>query len=197
VLFRSLATGTGSQISPFGHHAALSPDGSQIAFAAAGECKDRNGIYRAASGSRPVRITNDCRILGTRRNDVLRGTPLVDILLGLDGDDRLLAVDPRFAGDDLWGGRGADRLVGAGAPNLLRGGPGADRLDGGGDDDALFGGRGRDVLTGGGGSDTVYARDAERDRVSCGLGVDVTVVDRFDRVSRDCERVSRRPADGR
>jgi Ca2+-binding RTX toxin-like protein len=114
-----LAGGTRSRISSFGFDAALSPDGSQIAFAGAGECKDRHGIYRVTRDGRPVRITNDCRVFGTGRSDVLTGTAFFDILIGLEGDDLLVAVDPNLGGDDLYGGAGADRLLGAGGRNVL------------------------------------------------------------------------------
>ena len=56
------------------------------------------------------------RIVGTPRNDVLRGTAKADHLDGRGGHDRLFGL----AGDDL--------LVGGPGNDLLTGGPGVDRL---------------------------------------------------------------------
>jgi Ca2+-binding RTX toxin-like protein len=90
------------------------------------------------------RLTNRCRIAGTRGADNLRGTSLRDVLHGLGGDDRLAG---RGGNDDLFGGPGDDALL---------------------------------------------ARDGRADHLDCGPGRDSAVADRLDRVSRSCERVSRR-----
>jgi WD40 repeat protein len=170
-----------------------SPARDSITFAARGECKQDYGIYRiGADGTGLTRLTNNCRVRGTARRDVLRGTPRVDVLLGEAGDDRLTAVDQPQAGDDLFGGSGRDRLVGAAWDNRLEGGAGNDVLRGGGGGDTLVGGLGRDVLTGGGGDDAALEADGNADRVTCGAGkVDVASVDRLDSVARDCELVFR------
>jgi uncharacterized repeat protein (TIGR01451 family) len=99
---------------------------------------------------------------GTARRDVLRGTPCGDVLSGLGGNDRLLGL------------AGADRLFGGAGADVLDGGPGADLIDGG---------AGRDVI---------FARDRKQDTIRCGAGRDRVTADRSDRVSRNCERVSRR-----
>ena len=70
------------------------------------------------------------------------------------------------------------------------GGAGRDRLVGGQGNDCLVGGPGHDRLEGGPGNDTIRARDGVADRVECGTGYDLAVVDRLDRV-RGCERVKR------
>jgi hypothetical protein len=57
--------------------------------------------------------------------------------------------------------------------------------------DVLRGTRRRDCLFGGPGPDRILARDHSPDAISCGTGRDVAVVDAFDRVSADCERVRR------
>jgi hypothetical protein len=55
------------------------------------------------------------------------------------------------------------------------------------------GGPGADTLSGGKDNDTILARDGRRDVVRCGTGrKDRATVDRGDRVSGDCESVSRR-----
>jgi hypothetical protein len=58
--------------------------------------------------------------------------------------------------------------------------------------DVLAGTPGRDVVCALGGADLVRVRDGGRDAVACGPGKDTVLADRRDRVSRDCERVSRR-----
>jgi len=98
---------------------------------------------------------------GTARAETIRGTTGPDTLRGLGGSDR------------LYGGLGADRLFG---------GSGNDRLEGG---------KGRDLLDAGPGRDTIHARDKQVDTVRCGVGRDVVVADRNDKVAKDCEVVRR------
>jgi Ca2+-binding RTX toxin-like protein len=93
--------------------------------------------------------------------------------------------------EDARGGDQQDSFIGDGKANTLRGGAGADYVDGGG---------GTDDLRGGHDNDTVRARDARVDRVRCGRGRDLAIVDRQDRVLPGCERVDRgrtRPRLGR
>jgi Tol biopolymer transport system component len=197
-LFRlDLATGDVRRLTELGETPSVSPDGTRIAFAAVGECRDRSGIYVAqADGSRARRLTNDCRIYGTARGDVIVGTPLADVLVGLGGDDRLVARDPGYAGETLLGGDGDDVLLGAVRGDILRGGRGGDRLRGGNSQDVLEGGPGRDFIEGQRGLDLIHARDGTRDTVVCGTNVrrhtlerDEVWVDRLDRVASDCEVV--------
>ena len=71
-------------------------------------------------------------------------------------------------------------IVGNASPNILT-------TSGG--DDSITGGAGNDVLTSGGGNDTLSARDGFADRVNCGTGVDVAIVDTLDVVGTNCETV--------
>ena len=199
VFLLDLATGKRTLAAPFGGDVAWSPDGRQLAFAAGGECRDREGIYRLEQvGTAPMRLTNYCRIVGTAGDDVLRGTANGDVLLGGEGNDRLTAVTGDFGGDTLEGQGGNDVLLGSERGDTLEGGFGNDVLSGGAGPDLLFGGPGRDVLRGEGGRDLIYARDGQRDVVSCGTNVsrstgpeaDIAYVDRIDRVS-GCEYVFR------
>jgi RTX calcium-binding nonapeptide repeat (4 copies) len=65
----------------------------------------------------------DARIVGSARNDVLRGTAKADVLDGRGGNDKLLGL----AGNDiLVGGGGRDVLVGGAGQDRLRCGPGTD-----------------------------------------------------------------------
>jgi Tol biopolymer transport system component len=199
-LFRlDLETGESVRLTTFGSTPAFSPDGRQIAFSGGGECRDRSGIYLAEADARHARrITNDCRIVGTPARDVIRGTVLADVLLGLGGDDRLVARDPGYVGDSLLGGTGDDLLLGGYREDLLEGGADADRLRGGSSGDVLRGGAGHDRIDGQLGRDLVDARDGARDVVSCGTNTggtrerDEVWADRVDRVAPDCEIVHRR-----
>jgi hemolysin type calcium-binding protein/WD40 repeat protein len=187
-------------VARFGAQPAWAPDGRQLAFASGGECRNRNGIYRAEIGARRLaRISNDCRIVGTSGDDVLTGTGLADLVLGEDGNDTLKAVADYWTGDTLEGGPGRDLLLGSYSGDTLQGGSGADILRGGPSADRIVGGAGRDVLQSQGGRDAIYARDGWRDTVSCGTNRgrttgpegDIAYVDRADRVSSDCEYVYR------
>jgi RTX calcium-binding nonapeptide repeat (4 copies)/WD40-like Beta Propeller Repeat len=198
-LFRlDLTDGAKERLLVFGANPVPSPDGTRLVFAGGGACRDRYGIYVApADGSTPRRLTNDCRVLGTAADDSLQGTGLADILLGMDGDDRLAGRSAGYIGDTLDGGTGDDVLVGTFVGDLLGGGAGRDRLFGGLSGDLLYGGAGADRMAAQGGRDTVYARDGERDIVLCGTNVhtrkaerDVAWIDRLD-VVRDCEVVHR------
>jgi Ca2+-binding RTX toxin-like protein len=84
-------------------------------------------------------------IVGTGRNDKLKGTSHRDVIVGLGGHDRIVGR----AGDDL--------ICGGGGRDFIRGKAGSDRLAGGGKRDRLFGQLGNDRLAGGGGADTLIA----------------------------------------
>ena len=132
--------------------------------------------------------------VGTAGADLLRGTAFGDVLFGLAGPDRLrglAAKDCLIGGpgrDRLAGGPGFDKLGGGKASDRLNGGSGRDRLRGAAGGDLLNGGDGHDELVAGLGDDTVRARDGKSDRVRCGSGHDVAVVDQQDQVS-GCEVV--------
>ena len=188
------------RFSTTGYQVAWSPDTLHLAFTTGGECRNRSGIYRIDRSKRqPVRVTNDCRIVGTPGDDVLTGTPLADVVLGEGGNDTLVAVPSLFVGDTLQGGPGNDLLVGSSVSDTLEGDPGNDVLRGGPGPDLLTGGPGRDVFQGQGGRDLIEARDGTRDRVSCGTNTgrttgpegDIAYVDRSDAVLRNCEWIYR------
>ncbi len=201
VLLVDAASGRRRRLTTFyASQLAWSPDGRHLALAAGGACRDRLGIYAVGiDRPAPVRLTNDCRIVGTPGDDVLVGTPLSDVLVGQAGNDTLRAVSAPFGGDTLDGGPGNDLLVGSLGRDSLTGGPGSDILRGGPGPDLLVGGPGRDVLEGQGGRDLIEARDGQRDVVSCGTNTsrttgpegDIAYVDRSDRVLPGCEWVYR------
>jgi len=92
--------------------------------------------------------------------------------------------------DHLQGTPRADRICALAGADWINGGPGNDYLDGGSGNDTITGGPGHDTIVGGSGNDVIHARDGERDRIDCGPGNDVAVVDGHDRV-RNCETVER------
>jgi Tol biopolymer transport system component len=174
-----LSSGRTMRLTRFGDSHDLSSDGRELVFAGEGPCQRRPGIYGLrVTTLRPVRLTNDCRIVGTRGPDFLTGTEHADVILGGPGDDRIVAFDDAYyEGDSLDGGDGNDVLVAGGGTDVLRGGRGHDRIEGGA------------------APDTIYANDRERDLVACGtypgtdVERDVAYVDRLDVVRDDCENV--------
>jgi hypothetical protein len=90
------------------------------------------------------------------------------------------------------GTSGADLLRGTTKRDVIQGKGGNDRLRGLAGNDVLNGGGGRDVLLGGAGDDRLEARDGSQDRLTCGSGRDVAIVDPADKAGPDCE-VVRRP----
>jgi Ca2+-binding RTX toxin-like protein len=132
---------------------------------------------------RTRRISNDCRVVGTPRSDRLGGTRERDLIWGRGGNDFIDASpgNPKI----LW----APRLD----HNVVDGGRGNDRILGRRGQDDLIGGPGRDEVSGAGQDDRIVVRDGEVDVVRCGSGyADTVVVDRFDVIAADCERVHRR-----
>lgn len=125
---------------------------------------------------------------------VTRSTPLA-VLMRVEGDGLehpALRYVTLFLSTCGTVARGAGRIVGTARGDELCGRRGRDTLAGGDGNDRLRGGSGADVMMGGRGRDVVIAWDRFRDRVACGPGRDSAIVDRRDRVARDCERVSRR-----
>lgn len=89
-------------------------------------------------------------IIGTIKQDQLKGTSVNDFIRSLSGDDTL----KRLQGEDvLYGSRGDDIVNGNQNNDTLHGGKGNDRLFGNNSNDVLYGGIGSDMLTGGAGKD--------------------------------------------
>ena len=92
----------------------------------------------------------------------------------------------------LVGTPGPDRLNGTSRADQLYGLGGNDRLQGRAAGDLLDGGLGRDLLFGGGGADGLVSNgDRRTDTVACGSARDIVNADLRDRVTGDCETVSR------
>jgi Ca2+-binding RTX toxin-like protein len=133
----------------------------------------------------PGRCANP--VAGTAAGEALGGGPAGDRITGGGGDD----VITTLAGDDCaGGGTGADRIALGPGADTGDGGTGADLVAGGTGNDRLAGGPGPDDLRGGTGGDRITARDGVRDRVDCGPGRDVAILDRRD-AAAGCEVVRR------
>ncbi len=89
-------------------------------------------------------------VMGDDKDNVLRGTPRADTIVGLGGNDRIRGRGGR---DYICGGEGNDRISGGRGGDLLVGENGRDVLRGGPHSDALYGGKGKDKLRGGPGKD--------------------------------------------
>ena len=91
-------------------------------------------------------------------------------LLAVDG---LVDLERTGSSDDdeLYGGRGNDKLYGQAGKDVLSGGPGNDELDGGAGDDSLYGGEGDDTLDGGAGNDLLVGGEG-KDKMRGGAGND-------------------------
>ena len=100
----------------------------------------------------------------------------------------LVAASGAFAVERI-GTRGDDVLDGTGRADVLHGDQGDDLLRGRRGRDRLVGGRGYDTLRGGRGADVLDARRADEDRVDCGPGEDVAIVDATEDGVLDCEQV--------
>ena len=102
-----------------------------------------------------------------------------------------VSIGAGSAGRVITGTPGNDLLNGTSGADRIYGYAGNDSLHGYGGKDTIVGGKGRDLLSGGARNDRLLARDGLIDRITCGLGRDTVVADAGDRVSGDCEQVSR------
>lgn len=101
-------------------------------------------------------------VVGSARDDELRGGDGADLLLGGRGAD--LIVGER-SDDVANGGRGRDTIRGGDGADRIDGASGADHLYGGAGRDLIVGGRGDDVLVGGSGADIFLFRAGSGDDV--------------------------------
>lgn len=113
-----------------------------------------------------------CTEIGTDREDALAGTPRVDKLCALGGDDWSHGAN---GNDSILGGSGSDTLVGGPGRDAIRGGPGDDRL-------ISVDSHSTDRLKGGAGFDRCYADRGERirgceevNRVGTSAAVEATI----------------------
>ena len=128
-------------------------------------------------------------LLGTAARDLVAGTAAGERMVGGGGND---VLDGGGGDDCLSGDAGNDDLSGDGGNDDVTGGAGNDKISGGAGSDDLAGGAGTDTVSGGAGADTINTRGGGRDTVDCGSGRDTVLVDKTDKVARNCEVVRRR-----
>jgi hypothetical protein len=118
-----------------------------------------------------------------KAGDVVRGGDGVDVVEAIDDPPLVdLSTGAPFAEvEDLTSyAAHSVTLIGDAAGNRFQTGPGPDVLVGGPGYDDLYSGDGNDILS---------TRDGEPDRVGCGPGVDIALVDHYDQVFASCEDV--------
>jgi Ca2+-binding RTX toxin-like protein len=145
--------------------------GDDDLFAAAGTISGGTGVDRAnvtAVGLVPPAVT--VTLDGTA-DDGVAGSGL-NVLPDVE--------DVTASALGVGGAPGSVVLVGSAATNVLEAHAPA----------TIVGGGGNDILTGSSWNDTIDARDGYADRVKCGAGTDVALVDSVDVVSQDCETVT-------
>jgi Ca2+-binding RTX toxin-like protein len=113
-----------------------------------------NNVAEEPTEVLPVIGPRNCRgreptIVADSDGGVLRGTKSDDVIVGLDGNDKIR------------GGGGKDRICGAGGNDVIKGGGGADNLKGGSGDDEVSGGRRNDKLAGSSGSDELSGQTGD------------------------------------
>jgi hypothetical protein len=159
-----------------GHDCVLGEAGADVLSGGSGDDVIDGGVGEdvLAGGSGRNRID------GGAGADVARGGGGAERVSGGSGNDTLLA------------GRGNDTISGGSGKDTLKGEQGNDRISGGSGHDAITGGSGANRLDGGSGNDRISAFNKRRDVITCGKGRDRVTADRRDKVSRTCERVTRR-----
>lgn len=122
---------------------------------------------------------------------VYTGATPVDVSLDNKANDGAAGQDQNIESDveDIYGGDGADTLIGDAADNTIDGGGGNDYISGGGGNNALYGGPG---------NDTIDARNGKQDVIDCGPGDDTVIADAkgVDIIAKDCENVEYPPTHG-
>jgi Ca2+-binding RTX toxin-like protein len=143
----------------------------------------------------PYETTEDCALPGDtwRRIDATLDSGADTIRLDAKGLPAEFKPVPGSIASRIYGGGTRDVLLGHAGPDELRGGASFDRLVGFRGGDVLVGGERQDTLLAGSGDDVVRAADGGKlpDKVRCGGGTDLAVVDRVDDRT-GCEKVTRR-----
>lgn len=143
-------------------------DTGEPGFAALGE---RIATYSDSLGSRVEEVfdTASQLLFGEDGTDAqLTGSSKAEVLLGQDGDDRLVG---RRGGDALLGGDGDDTIIAGPGADVSVGGDGHDAIEGRSGKDLLLGNAGDDVLSGGRGNDILKGASGN-DTLNGGIGKD-------------------------
>jgi len=128
-------------------------------------------------------------IIGTDKNDRIKGTGKAEVIVSGAGRDRVSAA----GGDDIVClGDGDDVGNGGEGNDFIDGQDGDDNINAGGDDDMARGGAGEDTTKGGNGNDIIDAVDGEEDNINGGKpkgGSDTCHVDSLLDNWKSCELV--------
>jgi len=153
---------------------------------------DAFDLGRSAGGALAVNLNAEAETEAPDPDLELVGREML-IVFGRKGADQIRAQGtPGFSGPFGAafvgvGGQGADTIGGGTRLNLLRGGGGRDRLFGSVGRDLVLAGGGADRVVTGPGADLVLAKGGGRDKVNCGGGLDLALIDRDDK-GRSCRR---------
>ena len=101
-------------------------------------------------------------LVGSSKDDRLRGTHGPDVIVGFGGDDN---IDGRGGRDRICGRRGDDQVAAGRGADLIRGGPGSDDLWGGAGHDLIRGAWGFDLCGGAPASRSFRCEDRSSSRV--------------------------------
>ena len=141
----SPAAQTGTSVSSTGQSAAQDPSprpfDDEPTEIIADEAKPVVAGEKSVAPEPPLNV-----IVGTPRNDTLRGTAEGDMITGDTGHDRIYGYD------------GNDVIDADGGNDRAYGGDGNDTIDGGSGNDYVYGDLGNDTVDGGSGSDRVLWR---------------------------------------
>jgi hypothetical protein len=121
-------------------------------------------------------------IRGSKKNDMIDGTPGRDIIFSYDGHDIVNGLE---GNDILCLGPGNDQARGGDGNDALNGSKKHDRLKGDAGNDNVFGSSGRDRVSGAAGDDVVNGGPGDGDKCSGGPGTDKS--------RRGCENITSVP----
>jgi hypothetical protein len=126
-----------------------------------------------------------------RNSDSRRGIAVVVRAANSGGVNEATSTRSALVGLVLAGTAGADVLHGTIGSDVIRLRAGNDAGYGGRGADRIYAGDGSDHVYGNRGNDVINTPDDSRDWVDCGTGIDTVTADRRDRVSSNCEYVTR------
>jgi hypothetical protein len=136
-------------------------DGDGIGDACDRATEPTTGAFGICRGMGPLNP-----VVGTRGDDLLRGTSGNDVIVARGGSDVILG---RGGNDCVLAGPGADAVLGGGGNDRIDLGSGGDSAVGGPGNDRIWGRGGNDTLDGNGGNDRLVGGPG-RDRCDGGPG---------------------------
>lgn len=146
--------------------------------AKSGGCFGHTATIRGNRKDNLLKGTNSVDVIvGRRGNDIIQGLGAGDFLCGNQGKDRIFGDDGNDhinggqSGDVMMGGPSSDDIRGSRGEDVGFGEAGIDHLQGGSEDDSLTGGPDADSLYGDSNGDTLEGSEAQ-DLLVGGIGID-------------------------